>query len=98
MVADAGDIWLADVGRETRQLVVVVSRRRFHDLSGRALIVPQIDQPSATTGSPWTVSFDGVTFRADHIRSIAVNRLLERRDRLPADATQRLRSAIRNVV
>jgi mRNA-degrading endonuclease toxin of MazEF toxin-antitoxin module len=96
--AEAGDIWLADVGRETRQHVVVVSRRRFHDLSGRALIIPQIDQPSATTGSPWTASFNGATYRADHVRSIGIDRLLERRDRLPADVTQRLRSAIRSVI
>lgn len=93
---DAGDIWLADAGLETRRELVVVSDRRFHEFAQRALVAPIT--PSPEIRYPWFVDLgDGRSAAVHHLRSIAVDRLLDHRSRADLPVVIALRRAVRQI-
>lgn len=96
-MTDAGDIYLADLNEERRRRVLVVSSRRFHQLSGRVLVAPQIDSDPDEVAFPWRIQVDGVVYAVDLLRSLAVERLLDRTDRAPAPAMDATRRALRTI-
>ena len=94
---DAGDIHLADLHEERRRRVLVISNGRFHAASGRVLVAPEVVGDADEVLSPWRVQVDGAIFAVDLVRSLPVERLLERIDRAPATAVALVRRALRNI-
>lgn len=93
-MSDAGDVHLADLNEERRRHVLVVSNRRFHELSGRALVAPELFGPPEEIPFPWRVEVDGLVFGIDLLRSVPVDRLLDRTGRAPAAAMRSVRQAL----
>ncbi len=73
-----GDIWLADIGAETRRSVYVISDDRFHRLTERAVIAPLLPPGRPGLNPPWWVTHDGSVVAVERLTSIAVERLVER--------------------
>ena len=94
---DAGDIYLADLNEERRRQEMVISTGRSHQWSGRALVAPQINGPSLDVSYPWHVQVDGVEFAIDAVRTIQLDRLLDRIDRAPASVNLAVRRVIQSI-
>lgn len=93
-MSDAGDIHLADLNEERRRRVLVLSSRRFAQLSDRVLVAPEVLGAPDEVPFPWRIEVDGVVFAVDLLRSLSADRLLERAGRAPADAVRRARQAL----
>ena len=93
----AGDIHFADLNEERRRRVLVISNSRFHRASGRALVAPEIIGEPAEVPFPWRVQVDDGVYAVDLARSVALDRLLDRTDRAPADAMAIVRRALLNI-
>ena len=94
---DAGDIHLADLHEERRRRVLVISNGRFHAASGRVLVAPEAVGDADEVPFPWRVQVDDAIFALDLVRSLPVERLLDRIDRAPAAAVAMVRRALRNI-
>ena len=94
---DAGDIYRADLNEEVSRRVLVVSVRQFHRLSGRALVVPEFRIPVGDVEPPWHLDIDGVVFAVDMLRSVTVDRLVERDGRCPAAAMANVRRVLQHI-
>jgi len=92
-VADAGDIYLADVNDEVRRQVLVISNSRFHDLAGRAFVLPT----ASKRPYPWRIEHESTTYAADLLQTIPTDRLLELHGRAPQAVVRRARQAIRHI-
>lgn len=90
---DAGDIYLADLNDEKRHSVLVLSNSRFHDLAGRAFVLPA----APPRPFPWRIDTDDETFALDLLQSVSVDRLLERTGRASEAALGRARMAMRHI-
>jgi mRNA-degrading endonuclease toxin of MazEF toxin-antitoxin module len=93
-MTDAGDVHLADLSDERRRHVLVVSNRRFQRLSGRVLVAPELGGEADEVAFPWRVEVDGRVFAVDLLRSLPLERLLERTDRAPAATMVAVRRAV----
>ena len=78
MTPTTGDIWLADLGAETRRTVYVVSDNRFHRLAERAVVAPVLASPGSGHNPPWWIAHDKSVVAVERLTSIPVERLLER--------------------
>lgn len=78
MTPTTGDIWLADLGAETRRSVYVVSDHRFHRLAERAVVAPVLPSRSAGRNPPWWIAHENLVVAVERLTSIPVERLLER--------------------
>jgi mRNA-degrading endonuclease toxin of MazEF toxin-antitoxin module len=96
-VIDAGDIHLADLHEERRRRVLVISNERFHRVSGRVLVAPEIPGPPDEVPFPWRIQVDDAVYAVDMVRGLPVDRLLDRTDRAPADAMALVRRALLNI-
>jgi mRNA-degrading endonuclease toxin of MazEF toxin-antitoxin module len=96
-VINAGDIHLADLNEERRRQVLVISNDRFHRVSGRVLLAPEIIGEPDEVPFPWRVQIDDAVYAVDLVRSLPANRLLDRTDRAPADAMAIVHRAILNI-
>ncbi len=94
---DAGDIHLADLSEERRRQVLVISNRRFHLASGRALVAPEIPSDPDEVPFPWRLQVGEAVYALDLTRSIPLDRLLERADRAPAATMALVRRALLNI-
>jgi mRNA-degrading endonuclease toxin of MazEF toxin-antitoxin module len=94
---DAGDIYLADLNDEINHRVLIVSSRQFHRLASRAIVVPELRLPPDDVPSPWRIDVDGTVFAVDMLRSVPVDRLVERVDRCTADTLVTLRRVLRHI-
>lgn len=83
MTPATGDIWLADLGGETRRLVYVASDERFHRLAERAVVAPVLAAPSTGASPPWWINHEESIIAVERLSSVAVERLLERRGTMP---------------
>ena len=91
----SGDIYRAVLNTEVRVRVLVISTERFHRISGRSLVVPEVFGESADpVNYPWRVRVDDAVFAIDLIRSVALDNLLERLDRAPAKAMENVRRTL----
>ncbi len=93
----AGDIHLADLNEERRRRVLVISNYRFHEVSGRVLVAPEIGGEPDDVPLPWRVQVDDVVYAVDLTRSLPLDRLLERTDRATAAAMTLVRRALLNI-
>jgi mRNA-degrading endonuclease toxin of MazEF toxin-antitoxin module len=96
-VIDAGDIHLADLNEEHRRRVLVISNGRFHGVSGRALVAPEIIGEPDEVPFPWRVQIDDAVYAVDLVRSMPADRLRERTDRASAAAMIVVRRALLNI-
>jgi mRNA-degrading endonuclease toxin of MazEF toxin-antitoxin module len=96
-VINAGDIHLADLNEERRRRVLVISNDRFHRVAGRALVAPEIIGEPDEVPFPWRVQIDNGVYAIDLMRSLSVDRLLDRVDRAPAVAMAVVRRALLNI-
>ena len=94
---NAGDIHLADLNEERRRRVLVISNDRFHRASTRVLVAPEIIDTPDELPFPWRVQVDDAVYAVDLMRSLAVDRLLDRTDRAPAAAMAEVRRALLNI-
>ena len=78
MTPTTGEIWLADLGAETRRSVYVVSDDRFHRLAARALVAPVLVSPGTGHHPPWWIAHEQSVVAVERLTSIPVERLLER--------------------
>lgn len=90
-MADSGDVFLADVNDEQRHLVLVVSSRRFHELSGRAYVLPA----ASSRPFPWRIEHGDTTFAADLLQTLPTGRLFEHTDRASQVIVRKAQTAIR---
>lgn len=93
----AGDIHLADLRGGLRWAVLVVSNDRFHRMSDRVLVAPNIDVEDDELVPPWVVRVGADAFALDLLRSIPASRLLERIGRASSVDVQQARRAIRQI-
>lgn len=94
MVADAGDVYLADLNDEVRRPVLVMSNSRFHALAGRAFVAPA----ASPRQFPWRIDHDGVTYAVDLLQTVSADRLLERTGRVPQVVLRRARVAAHHMM
>lgn len=93
---DAGDIWLADAGEETRRELIVLSDRRFNELAQRAFVAPITSTLSIRY--PWFVDLgDGRSAAVHHLRSVAIDRLLSRQGRVDPSVVLSMQRALRQI-
>ena len=96
MKPEAGEIWLADRGDETRRLVFVISDARFHRLADRAVVAPVLEELPAAP-RPWHVRLDDRAVAVNLLGTLPLDRLLERVERAPFDTLRRVRRAVREI-
>ena len=94
---DSGEIHLADVDEEGRRRVLVISNDRFHRVSSRARVAPEILGEPDEAPFPWRVQVDDAVYAVHLMRSLAADPLLDRLDRAPAAAMTEVRRAILNI-
>jgi mRNA-degrading endonuclease toxin of MazEF toxin-antitoxin module len=94
-VIETGEVHLADVNEERRRLVLVVSTSSFHQRSNRVLVAPQIMGAPEDVALPWRVQVDTTVFAIDRMRTVPIERLLERVDRAPSTTCAAIRRAVR---
>jgi len=92
-MVDAGDIFVADVNDEIRRRVLVVSNSRFHDLAGRAYVLPT----ASPRPFPWRIEFDGEVYAADLLQTISIDRLLDLSGRASQGVIRQARAAIQHI-
>jgi mRNA-degrading endonuclease toxin of MazEF toxin-antitoxin module len=78
MTPTTGDIWLADLGAETRRSVYVVSDDRFHRLAERVIVAAVLPSPASESSPPWWITHEDSVVALERLTSIPVERLLER--------------------
>ena len=88
---DQGEISIADLNLEVRQLVLVLSNRRFHQLTGRALVAPK-EQPEPF---PWRIEHGGDSYAIDLARTVSLDNLGEVVGTASASAVQKATRALR---
>lgn len=94
---DAGDIHLADLNEDQRRRVLVISTDRFHRLAGRVLVAPELPGPADDVSFPWRVTVDDSVFAVDLLRSLTIERLLDRVDRAPAGVVHQVAQVLRQI-
>lgn len=94
----AGDIHLADLDRERRIPVLVVSDGRFTRLSGRVIVAPALAGEPDEVPFPWRVDAEGHVFAIDLLRSVSTDRLLERIGRITPTAAASVQRVIRHIL
>lgn len=95
---EAGDIHLADVNQEHRLRVLVVSSSRFSRLSGRAIVAPAVPGEPDEVPFPWRIDAEGHVFAIDLLRSIPVDRLLERVGRVSPSVATSVQRVTRHIL
>lgn len=91
---ESGDLYLADLHGEQRQVVMVISTTRFHEYTGRALVAPSVALTPLDDEMPWRIVLDQQIFAVDFLRSVPTDRLVERVGRTPASAVRAARRAL----
>jgi mRNA-degrading endonuclease toxin of MazEF toxin-antitoxin module len=93
----SGDIHLADLNDDVRRRVLIVSNERFHAISGRVLVAPEVLVEADEVLFPWRVRIDDAVYAVDLVRSLPTARLLERTDRAPVAAMASVRRAFLHI-
>ncbi len=94
---ETGDIYLADLNEDRRLRVLVISNERFHRLAGRVIVAPELSSVTGPTMFPWRITVDDAEFAVDLIRSVPIDRLLDRVGRAPASLVKLVEQALRRI-
>ncbi len=89
-----GDIHLADLNEERRRRVVVASKSRFNRAADRVVVIPEIFGDPDEVPFPWRISDDDAVFAVDLLRTIPIERLLERTGQVSHEALLQIRHVI----
>ncbi len=73
-----GDIHLADLNEERRRRVLVASNARFNRATRRVVVIPEVFGEPDDVPFPWRVMVDDAIFAVDLLRTISIERLLQR--------------------
>ncbi len=73
-----GDIHLADLNEERRRRVLVASNARFNHATRRVVVIPEVFGEPDDVPFPWRVMIDDAIFAVDLLRTISIERLLQR--------------------
>ncbi len=92
-----GDIHFADFHDELRRRVMVLSIDRFHRDSEQVIVAPEIFTTPEDDSLPWRIPAVDSVFAVDRVRSLHVDRLLDRVDRAPLRAVTAARRALRAI-
>lgn len=93
-MTDSGDIYLADLGSERRERVLVLSSRRFTSRSGRALVAPGWWGPDLAVQPPWRIPVGDDVFAVDLVLTIRADVLLDHVGQAPYRAVTAARRAL----
>lgn len=86
---DQGTIAMADLNPEVRLPVLILSNRRFHQMTGRALVAPKEQHEPF----PWRIEHGEFSYAVDLARTVALDNLGKVLDTAPAAAqTQAVRA------
>jgi mRNA-degrading endonuclease toxin of MazEF toxin-antitoxin module len=88
----AGEIFLAETHDEQRRRVLVISDRRFHQATARAIVAPSIATVAADQ-SPWRPGAEE-RFAVDFLTTLPLDRLLEAVGRVDAATLRQAQRAI----
>lgn len=91
---EPGDLYVAHLNEDRHRQVLVASPSRFNRLAGRALVVPEVFGGPDEVAFPWRVESEGRVFAVDHVRTLAVERLVERAGRAPSATLDRVRRVL----
>lgn len=94
MTPTTGDIWLADIGAETRRSVYVISDDRFHRLAERAIVAPVLPAGEPGRTPPWWIAHDDSVIALERLSSISVDRLLEQHGAVEHATTRAVQRAV----
>lgn len=92
---DAGDICVAELRDQRRRQVLVLSNERFHGMSGRVLVAPEIGVGDDEALDPWTIRVGGAGYAVGLMRSLPADRILDRVGRLSSADRSRAQRAVR---
>ena len=95
---DAGDIYRADLNEEVIRRVLIVSVRQFHRLASRVFVAPELLTPADQVAPPWRVDIDGAVFAVDMLKSLPVDRLVERVGRCQPSVIDEVRRVIQHII
>lgn len=73
-----GDIHLADLNEERRRRVLVASNARFNRATRRVVVIPEVFGEPDDVPFPWRVMVGDAIFAVDLLRTISIERLLQR--------------------
>lgn len=96
-MSDTGDVHRADLNEERRRQVLVVSNRRFNELAGRVLVAPELLSEPDEVPFPWRVQVGDAVFAVDLLRSLPIDRLLEKTDRASASTIRAVQRVLANI-
>ncbi len=96
-MTDLGDIHLADLNEERRRRVLIASASKFNRMAGRVVVIPEVLGEADQIPFPWRIEIDDTVFAVDMLRTLAVDRLLERTGRASHETMSRVRGAIRQI-
>ena len=96
MSPEAGEIWVADRGDETRRLVFIISGTSFHRLAERAVVAPLLERLPASP-RPWHVPVGERAVAVNQLATTSIERLLEFADRPGGDVLRQVRRAVRAI-
>jgi mRNA-degrading endonuclease toxin of MazEF toxin-antitoxin module len=68
---EQGEISIADLNLEVRLPVLVLSNRRFHQLTGRVLVAPS----EQLEPFPWRIAHGDTTYAVDLARTVSIDNL-----------------------
>jgi len=77
-VSALGDIHLADLNEERRRRVLVASNARFNRATRRVVVIPEVFGEPDDVPFPWRVMVGDAIFAVDLLRTISIERLLQR--------------------
>ncbi len=96
-MTDLGDIHLADLNEEGRRRVLIASASKFNRMAGRVVVIPEVLGEPDQIPFPWRIEIDDTVFAVDMLRTLPVDRLLERTGRASHETMSRVRGAIRQI-
>ena len=91
---DTGDVYLADLGEESRRHVLVLSSSQFHRRSTRVIVAPEFRGARVEEVPPWRIPVGELVFAVDHIRTVEADLLVDDRGAAPFQAVARARRAL----
>jgi mRNA-degrading endonuclease toxin of MazEF toxin-antitoxin module len=90
---NSGDVYVTDVGAQTRRLALVVSGNNFHRWVGRALVAP--GATGLDPDDPFVITVDGTQFALHRLVSVPEARLLEQQGSASPAAMRSVHRAVR---
>ena len=96
-MTEQGSIHLADLNEERRRRVLVVSSTRFHRAARRAVVIPEVIGRPDAVPFPWRIACDNGVFAVDFMKTLPLDRLLDRTGQANPQALSQIQRALRQM-